>query len=98
MKITLIGQARKQLSHPHDCNNISWGSGFSASGTVDNLSLNGNYKIEFIFNESDISAWSKAIVKSNPEFALRIAGEMQSEAIINLYKNKTVSPKPVLSK
>lgn len=98
MKITLIGQARKQYSHPHDCNNMSWRSGFTANGTVDNLSLNGNYEIEFIFNENDVYAWSKAIVKSNPEFALRIAGEMQTEAIINLSKIKQTSPKLDLSK
>ncbi|WP_347985859.1 hypothetical protein [Methylomonas sp. AM2-LC] len=89
MQISFVGLAREHYTHSYDCNNMSWGSGVNANGIVNNLKLNGDYKIKFKFDENDFKCWSKEIVKSNPEFALRIAGEMQTEAIINIAKTKS---------
>ena len=58
---------------------IEWFDSVTAFGKVDDLALSGNFLVEFKFTDSDIKAWMKNYVKTNPEKAFEMLAELQLE-------------------
>ncbi len=84
MKFKFAGLARQVYLHEHKFNNLRWKSGLEASGNIKGLGLSGDFRVNFDFEEQDVIGWAEALVKSNPELALKIANKMQADAIISL--------------
>lgn len=86
MKLEFRGLARQVYVHRHECSNMRWESGLKSTATICGLGLSGDFRVTLNFEENDLSKCCEALVKSNPEFAIRLASKMQAEAVIALSK------------
>jgi len=84
MQLTFRGAARQVYVHNHPCNSVRWKSGPEATGTIRGVGLSGDCRVAIGFEEQDVQIWAEALIKSNPDLALRISNKMRAEAIIRL--------------
>lgn len=103
MKMKFRGWKREVKPHPHNISKvvenakdysavsgpISWHGPMAARGQIKNVSLTGNFLVEIEFVPEELRNWLSEYVKSEPEAALRLLSEMQTEAIIALAKSHT---------
>lgn len=86
-----IGQViEKEDNYAAASGPISWHGPMAARGQIKNVSLTGNFLVEIDFVPEELRNWLSEYVKSEPEAALRLLSEMQTEAIIALAKSHTV--------
>lgn len=99
MKMTFEGWGRAVYTHPHKVRPmvggsrnkvgkidepLEWSSALRASGKVQGLSLGGDFKVTFDFDEAELRNWLLAYLVDEPEAAIRLLAEMQAEAQISL--------------
>jgi hypothetical protein len=63
---------------------LCWDNTLSARGRINNISLTGDFLVEFQFEASELRNWLSLYVKESPKDAIRLLAEMQGEAMINL--------------
>lgn len=95
MKLNFSGLARTVYVHNHDCTNVRWRTGLEVSATIRQVGLTGDFRVVLSLEEADISNCFEALVKSNPELALRLACKTQAEATIALCIGNKRSDNPV---
>jgi hypothetical protein len=93
MKITFRGLSREIFPHQRETN-LKWRTATEASGTLKNLGLNGNFRVNFQFQIEELEQWLAKYLEADPAGALRLASRVQAEAICALAsasKSKTNS-------
>ena len=103
MKLTFKGWKRQVYPHPHDITPIQkgsysrlgksgealqWEKALLAKGKINNLSLNGDFRIEIEFDAEELKNWLSSYVSEYPEEAIQLLAEMQGKALIHLVQNK----------
>lgn len=63
---------------------LVWDSSTTAHGRIDDVGLNGNFHVQFDFDEAELRNWLSVYVAEQPTEALRMLSEMQVAAIIAL--------------
>lgn len=106
MKLTFRGWQREVTTHSHSVTPVVyaknkyasttgtalvWNDALSAYGKVQKLALSGSFLVEFKFEASELKSWLAQYVKANPEEAIRMLGEMEAEAVIELTKRQAAT-------
>ena len=87
MKMEFRGVARQVFVHKHPCANLRWKTGLEALTTIRGVGLSGDFRVNLSLDEIDLQNCLEALVKSNPELALKLACKTQAEAVIALSKS-----------
>jgi hypothetical protein len=82
--VTPVTQRGGSYSPGNSGEPIDWSSAKRAFGRVNGLSLGGDFLVEFEFESSELRNWLRHYVTDEPETAVRLLAEMQSEAAICL--------------
>jgi hypothetical protein len=88
MKMSFRGLKHEVKPNEHTVPLI-WNSALNSSsllaiGEVNKLRLNGNYQVEFEFEQEELRNWLRKFIASKPEDAIKLLAEMQGEAILSL--------------
>ena len=101
MKVKFRGWRREVVTHMHrflpvKCvrnkfspqapGPLSWHNGSLVYAKAANLSLSGNFLVEFEFEQLELESWLSNFAKEHPEEALALVARAQAEALIALAK------------
>lgn len=75
---------RRNRYSPQEKGPLEWHNGQLVYGKVENLSLSGNFLVEFHLDPAELGSWLTAYAKEKPEDALGIIAKAQAEAVIAL--------------
>ena len=100
MKLIFNGWQRRVFTHNHEVTPRQWDKGrlrtlssdaplvwsnaTTAHGVVHNLGLSGDFRVEFQFRKEELRNWFKVYAQSDPAAAIRLAAEIQADAMIEL--------------
>ena len=88
VEIELKGILRRVYTHKHDVhiyhNSSLWESSNIAHGSVFGLGLNGDFRIDIKFKDSELEDWLDKFVEEYPEKGLMLIYKIQKKAIKKL--------------
>jgi hypothetical protein len=103
MKLSFRGWGREVTVHNHSVTpviskpnkytpgsgtTLTWADARTAYGKVQKLALSGSFLVKFEFEEAELKNWLKEYVNQQPEEAIRLFGELEAEAVIQLAKRQ----------
>lgn len=107
MRFLFRGWRREVLKHRHDvrpvrfngreflcvpgAESVVWHGGLKAYGKLDGVALNGDFLVEFEFDQKELENWILKFADEHPEQAIKILSNAHAEALIALHK-RVVSP------